>query len=174
MSLDIDEMIRARVIQPGSHAMGRLKYRFRDEEFFIRFEALAGDPWDSWIRLRYADIDDKIFLAATEPHLGGLRWWFVCPSENRRVRKLYLPPAGLRFRSRHAYRLAYASQREAVYDRAMRRTRNICRRLGSDPHDCCCPEKPARMRWVTYSRLIDNLAAAERVADERFTQGSLH
>jgi hypothetical protein len=178
VSLDIDELIRAGVIQPGSHAVGRLKYRFNDDESFIQFEALAGNPWDSWIRLQYAvtdcwsgrphDIDDKILLAASEPRLGGLRWWFVCPYENRRVRKLYLPLGGLRFRSRLAYRLAYASQREAAHHRAMRRARNICRRLGSNPDDCCYPEKPARMRWVTYSRLIDDLAAAERVADERF------
>jgi hypothetical protein len=37
------------------------------------------------------EIDDKIYLATTRPHLGGLRWWFVCPRSNRRVRKLYLP-----------------------------------------------------------------------------------
>jgi hypothetical protein len=27
----------------------------------------------------------------TRPHFGGLRWWFVCPRLNRRVRKLCLP-----------------------------------------------------------------------------------
>jgi hypothetical protein len=25
-------------------------------------------------------IDDKVYLAPTHPHFGGLRWWFVCAS----------------------------------------------------------------------------------------------
>jgi hypothetical protein len=49
------------------------------------------------------------------------------------VRKLYLPFGARRFRSRHAYRLAYASQGEAAHDRAMQRARKLCRRLGGDP-----------------------------------------
>ena len=57
-------------------------------------------------------IDDKVYLAPTRPHFGGLRWWFVCPQLNRRVRKLYLPVGGRHFWSRHAYEPAYASQRE--------------------------------------------------------------
>jgi hypothetical protein len=42
-------------------------------------------------------IDDKIFLATSRPRFGGLRWWFVCPHLNRRVRKLYLPLGGRHF-----------------------------------------------------------------------------
>jgi hypothetical protein len=56
------------------------------------------------------------------------------------VRKLYLPLGGRRFRSLRAYRLACASQREAVNDRAMRRARKLCRKLGGDPTDDCYPE----------------------------------
>ena len=29
------------------------------------------------------------------------------------------------------------------------------------------PEKPLRMRWVTYDRLLDKLIAADRILDER-------
>jgi hypothetical protein len=154
-----------------------MKLQFYDDELGVQFEALACDPWNSWIRLRYAisdywtgeqhEIDDKIYLAASRPRFGGQRWWFVCPNENRRVRKLYLPLGGRRFRSRHAYRLAYASQRETVHDRAMRRARKLCRRLGGDAADDCYPEKPPRMRWTTYNRMMDRLVAADRVADER-------
>jgi len=177
LRLDIDAMIRARVIQPGAHVGGEMKFQFYDDELGVQFEALARDPWNSWIRLRYAisdywtgeqhQIDDKIYLAASQPRFGGQRWWFVCPNENRRVRKLYLPLGGRRFRSRHAYRLSYASQREAVHDGAMRRARKLCRRLGGDPADDRYPEKPPRMRWATYDRLLDKLIAADRVADER-------
>jgi hypothetical protein len=31
------------------------------------------------------------------PVPAGLRWWFVCPHLNRRVRKLYLPLGGRHF-----------------------------------------------------------------------------
>jgi hypothetical protein len=83
------------------------------------------------------------------------------------VRTLYLPLGGRRFRSRHAYRLAYLSQRETVYERAIRRARKLCRRLGGDLADDGYPAKPPRTRWVTYVRLLDKLIAAERVSDER-------
>jgi hypothetical protein len=154
-----------------------MTFRLDDDELAIEFESSAGDPGDSWLRLRYAirdywtgeqhQIDDKIYLTASRPWFGGQRWWFVCPTENRRVRKLYLPFGGHRFRSRRAYRLAYASQREAVHDRAMRRARKLCRRLGGDPmDDHYSPEKPPRMRGATYDRLLDKLIAANRIADE--------
>jgi hypothetical protein len=43
--------------------------------------------------------------------------------------------------------LLMQSQREAVYDRAMRRARKLLRRLGGDPmDDHYPPEKPPRMR----------------------------
>jgi len=145
------------------------------DQIEVKFESRVGEPWESWLRLKYAmadywtgeevEIDDKIFLATTRP-LGGLRWWFVCPHLNRRVRKLYLPLGGRHFWSRRAYRLAYASQRETKYDRALRRARNLRLRLGSDPADDEYPDKPPRMRWATYNRLMDRLVAADAVTDE--------
>jgi hypothetical protein len=95
---------------------------------------------------------------------GSAGWWFVCPNENRRVRNLYLPPGARRFRSRGAYWLAYASQRETVHDRAMRRSDKLRRRLGDDPMDGYYPEKPPRMRGATYDRLLEKLIAANRIA----------
>jgi len=164
------------------HVDGNMKLPSRDGGLLvIRFEASATDPTNNWIRLRYAisdywtgeqhEIDDKIHLAATRPHFGGRRWWFLCPSTNRRLRKLYLPPGRRRFRSLQAYRLINASQQEDFHDRAARRARKIRRRLGGDPMDIAYPQRPSRMRRATYSRLLDKLAAAEcivgRAADER-------
>jgi hypothetical protein len=40
-------------------------------------------------------------------------------------------------------------------------------RLGGDPADDEYPDKPPRMRWATYNRLLDNIRAADGVADER-------
>jgi hypothetical protein len=83
------------------------------------------------------------------------------------VRKLYLPLGGRHFWSRHAYELAYASQRETKFARALRRARKLRLRLGGDPADDEYPDKLPRMRWATYNRLLDKLRAADGVADER-------
>ena len=69
--------------------------------------------------------------------------------------------------SRRAYELAYASQRETKYDRALRRARKLRLRLGGDPTDDEYPDKPSRMRWATYNRLMDRLVAADGVVEER-------
>ena len=39
---------------------------------------------------------------------------------------------------------------------------------GSDPADDEYPDKPLRMRWATYNRLMDRLVAADSVTDELF------
>jgi hypothetical protein len=49
----------------------------------------------------------------------------------------------------------------------MCRARKLCLRLGGDPADAEYPDKPKRMRWTTYNRLMDKLVAADGVADER-------
>jgi hypothetical protein len=122
-------------------------------------------PWLYFTAVGYNPRFHSSRLAKSWPPFGGLRWWFVCPRLNRRVRKLYLPLGGRPFRSRLAYRLAYASQRETLGDRASRTTRKLCRRLGGDPEDDSYPDKPRRMRWNTYNRLMDKLVAADRLAD---------
>jgi hypothetical protein len=177
LRLDIGAMMRWGCIRPGAHLQGEMTLHFYDDELAIKFESRVGDPWDSWLRLQYTihdywtgdpyEIDDKIFLTTTRPSFGGLRWWFVCPRLNRRVRKLYLPLGGRHFRSRRAYRLPYSSQRETVHGRAMRRAEKLCKRLGGDPADDNYPEKPKRMRWATYNRLIDKIARADRIADQQ-------
>jgi hypothetical protein len=177
LRLDIDAMMRRGLVRPGARVGCELRFSLYEDEIDIRCEAHVGGPEGSVVRLRYAmadywtgeeiEIDDEIFLATTRPLFGGLRWWFLCPRSGRRVRKLYLPLGGRHFWSRRAYRLAYASQREAVYDRAMRRARKLYLRLGGDPVDDEYPDKPKRMRWTTYDRLMDKLVAADDVADGR-------
>jgi hypothetical protein len=177
LRLDIDSMMRQGAIQAGCHVTGEMHLNFYDDQIDLTFESRAGYVGDGWLRLRYqmtdywsgqeVEIDDKVYLATTRPRFGGLRWWFVCPRLNRKVRKLYLPLGGRHFWSRRAYRLAYASQRETKYDRALRRARKLYLRLGGDPADDEYPDKPKRMRWTTYNLLMDKLVAADDVADER-------
>jgi hypothetical protein len=69
------------------------------------------------------ECDYKVQLVTTPCHLGGVRWWFICPlSKNgvycgRRVGKLYLPPGGKYYGCRHCYGLSYESRNEPRHGR---------------------------------------------------------
>src|SRR5215470_15334448 len=175
--IDIDWLSRNRLMRPYAREGSGLRFSSSHWDLEAECEAYVGDAGSSWIRLRYEmtdywtdeelKIDDKIWLECSQPHFGGRRWWFVCPRINQPVRKLYLPLGGRHFWSRRAYRLGYGSQRESWHDRAYRRARKLYRRLGGDPADDEYPDKPKRMRWTTYNRLIDKLVAADRVVDAR-------
>src|SRR5262249_37197720 len=125
--IDIDSLRRHRLIGLGRGGFvirGGCVIRFSGpyHDLDVECETHIDDPWNGCVRLKYESpgywraeplvIDDKIFLATSRPPFGGLRWCFVCPRSNRRVRKLSLPLGGRHFWSRRAYELAYASQRE--------------------------------------------------------------
>ena len=177
LRLDIDAMMRWGGIRPGARLAGEMGFKFYGDRLDIKFESRVGDPWDSWLRLRYVihdhwsgephEIDEKVFLAMSQPHFGGRRWWFVCPRLNRRARKLCLPLGGRHFWSRHAYRLGYASQRGTDIDRAHRGQAKIKARLIGklDPDEWDLPPKPKRMRWRTYQRHVNKFDAYERILD---------
>jgi len=118
------------------------------------FTAGSANQWIAWKDTTYNTV---------QVHLIGSD----LKSEGSYSQKLYLPLGGRHFWSRHAYELAYASQRETKFDRALRRARKLRLRLGGDPADDEYPDKPPRMRWATYNRLLDKLRAADGVADER-------
>ena len=80
----------------------------------------------SYIRLMYTmtdrntgketPFDYRVQLVTTPCHLGGVRWWFICPlSRNgvpcgRRVGILYRPPRADYYGCRHCYDLSYESR----------------------------------------------------------------
>jgi hypothetical protein len=177
--IDIDALHRDGLIRLGARAGCVIRFSHPCRDLDVECETHIGGPWNDWVRLKYemrdywtgepVKIDDKVYLAPSRPHFGGLRWWFLCPHLNTRVRTLYLPRNGHHFWSRRAYELAYASQRETKFDRALRRARKLRLRLGGDPADDDYPDKPPRMRWAMYNRLMDKLVAADDVADEQLT-----
>jgi len=83
--------------------------------------------WTGEIRFQYTQtqtysgeresLDYPVRFAATPCHLGGKRWWFICPlvkngiACNRRVLKLYLG-GGKYFGCRHCYNLTHRSCQE--------------------------------------------------------------
>ena len=176
--LNVDKLLSRCGIRRGGHVRGTYEFDFSDQDLRIDFECRIDDPGHSWLRLRYQiydywtgephNIDDLICLVASHPPFGGLRWWFVCPRTNRRVRMLHLPLGARRFACRRAYRLVYSSQRGTAVDRAHRGQAKIKARLTGDcdPGEWDLPPKPKWMRWRTYQRYVDKYDRYEAVLDE--------
>jgi hypothetical protein len=130
----------------------------------MRLRYRATDYWTQ----EQNDVVETVRLAISRPRFGGVRWLFICPCSNRRVRKLYLPFGARRFASRRYHRLAYRSQRASWYDRAIDQAFKIRRRLGNagavgDPF----PVRPKGMHRATYDCLIERLAKNEGLCDDR-------
>src|SRR5262245_23867288 len=128
LRLDIDKLMRWGVIQPGDHLSGEMTFNFDDDKLTIKFESRLDELQESWLRLQYAidddwtgqthEIDDRIFLVSTRPPFGGLRWWFLCPRLNHRVRKLYQTLAdGIFGQGRHMGSCTHHSVRLCMTER---------------------------------------------------------
>jgi hypothetical protein len=88
----------------------------------VTYTLSVGDGAGS-LRLLYqlgeskTSFDYRVRLVTTACHLGGERWWFICPlvkagvACGRRVRKLYL--CGKYFGCRHCHNLTYRSSQES-------------------------------------------------------------
>src|SRR5262249_26755541 len=102
---------------------------------------------------------------------GASRPYFICPGLvngincGRRVAKLY--GAARYFLCRHCCRLAYASQNEGVWDRALRRANKTGNVFGGEPGMAApFPQKPKGMWRRTYERLREQAIKAEMLAEE--------
>ena len=121
----------------------------------------------SWQDEYGATLTQRVPIVWTPCTLGGRRPWFRCEVYTKRKycgsRAAILYSAGELFACRRCHQLAYASQNETPYLRAIRRTRKIRMRLGAgfsfaEPF----PEKPPGMHRRTYLRM--RLAAGESIA----------
>ena len=111
-----DDQLRINESQPPSNSGFSWK----------RSEYSAKAPRERVLQIHYVILTASGFrrtaqtmtLQSTEPHYGGLRWWFTCPMINqgfrcdRRVGKLYLPPDARYFGCRSCYDLTYRSVQE--------------------------------------------------------------
>jgi len=93
-----------------------------------------------------------VMLEWTPCNYGGTRVWFRCPiwSCGRRVAVLY---GNGMFACRQCHQLAYESQREQPYSRALSHAQAIVERLSGAWADGF-PDKPKGMHWRTYSGLF--------------------
>src|SRR5262245_58087981 len=170
LTLNIDQLIKARFLIPGSRMSGRIDWtRNGQPAGAVRYESQLALP-NACLRLYFTvsdrirseshSIEQEIRLTTTRPSLGGARWWFICPQSGARVGRLHLPPGSMHFAARRAHGLRYACQTENACQRATRRAWKLIAKLGGETH-CCflpfLPQKPARMRWSTYSKKVNEL-----------------
>jgi len=141
---------------------GTIRFRAEGDCLILsyRVQKNGGEWWD---------VEQSTPIGWTQCRFGGRRPYFVCRGVatgvecNRRVTKLY--GAGTYFLCRHCYRLAYASQREGPYDRALRRQEKIRMQLGGDPGvRSPFPDRPKGMHRKTYQRLRSKMWNAEMSA----------
>lgn len=96
-----------------------------------------------------------IRLTYTQPHLGGRRWCFVCPS-GRRCRTLYLISRTSIFQCRQAAGLTYYSKQLNPADRVKHRARKLRKALpGAD--DDKYPPRPRGMHQRKYEEIVSRL-----------------
>jgi hypothetical protein len=164
-AIDSAQWTRAGILHDGCICSG--------QQSFIRYDVNTADGMHSYVNLTYdlrsgEHLDYLVFLETTQPHYGGLKWWFKCPLVRngqpckRRVQKLFLPPRGSRFGCRHCYNLSYASRSHSSLDRSREKARRIQLRLGGsaslfDPF----PPKPRGMWWKSYQRLRYQFTCAD-------------
>ena len=125
----------------GGEHVGSISYINSPDALILSY-TLNGDP-------RRQDVPKL----RTRCHYGGWRTWLGCPRCGRRCAVLYLTASG--FDCRICARVAYLSQSEDAAGRALRRLHKIEARLGEDG------EKPPRMHWRTYERLVEQANEAD-------------
>jgi hypothetical protein len=128
-SIDARWLVREGIIKPGVWRSGSLRWtseRTAEDRGSIGYTVEAREDGTGTMTLKYTyasgdpeeeKLEYPVRLVTTRPHLGGLRWWFICPLVvdgrpcRRRVAKLYGP--GKYFGCRTCKGLVYESSQEA-------------------------------------------------------------
>lgn len=172
--LNLDKLRRDHLVVPGIYRRASLTWswtgtgeRIADIGVMIDTHETGGS-----LRLQFrsrdtmtgerTETDQPIELVTIPQPFGGRRWFAVCPYSGARCSKLYMPAGATKFAARGAWRrLGYRAQREAPYDRALRRAFKIRRRLGDDGGIADPVIKPRWMRWNTFDRQLAELHRVE-------------
>jgi hypothetical protein len=127
--------------------------------------SVQGGEYGATLVLNYtlsgSPVTQRIRLASSPCRFGGVRWLAICPSTGRRVAHLYIGASGAF--SRHAYRLAFNSQRECPLDRSLRRRGKALEKLKTD--DPGFLPRPKGMHARTYERLLEGVWREEAFFD---------
>lgn len=192
LKLDLWRLQRQRLFVPsGNESWTTLVWRNSasgEETARCELRYCAGNG-KGWLRLKYRatpygretrEIDDLFVLEPFPQPFGGVRWYIICPTTDRRCQCVYLPCGAYHFRSRHAFncRLLYSSQkqdgRSRLFERSRREAAKILRRgpqaWRQEYAECDFPPKPPRMHWKTYCRALDRWELAEQEADRMLSR----
>ncbi len=139
LEIDANRWMREGILRADVHRTGSWRWTYTaGGSFLVNYEVNTLDQlaasvhlWYSWEWTATKERDSanyRVDLTATRPHLGGLRWWFLCPLTvnhracTRQVGRLYLPPDARYFGCRHCYDLTYTTcQKSHKFDRFHRR-----------------------------------------------------
>jgi hypothetical protein len=171
--IDVNQLSDKGCLRPGCTSTCRwivgnevvsLKLRAEAERLLLFYAVRVGDG-------KWEDMTETIPIVYLRCRFGGSRAYFICPGPGggtdcgRRMIKLHL--SRRYFLCRRCNRLAYASQYEHPWQRALRRANKLRQRLGiaagiAEP----LPDKPKGM-WVrTYGCLLNEILQAEILAHE--------
>ena len=173
LMLDVNQLSEKGCLRTGSSST--CQWVLGNEIFSINLRAEAGR-----VHLAYTarvgdggceEMAETISIVHLRCRFGGSRAYFICPGPGdgtecgRRITKLHL--SRRYFLCRHCNRLAYASQFERPWQRALRRASKLKQRLGvgggiAEP----LPDKPKGMWTRTYGCLLDEILQAEMLASE--------
>jgi hypothetical protein len=117
-SLNINDMIKGKWIEPGHHTSGIIRWHIAGKEVASIRHDDRMDLWPPYLRRYYTynkteHYDYKVHCTTTKPYYEGLRYWFLCPSCNKRVGKLYLAEGQRYFTCRVCQNLTYQSCRDS-------------------------------------------------------------
>lgn len=163
LKLDVRRMQRGGFLRAGSWSTwtwSRNGERLASIQMRTDFDCVVliyrhqGYGEDEWTRKDY-----PVSLEWTRCNYGGERAWFRCPRPGcgRRVATLW---GGAMFYCRQCQNLAYESQNETAWDRALTKVQSIKVKLGGHPAGDF-PPKPEGMHWRTYYRLMTQAEQAE-------------
>lgn len=155
-------------LKEGQFKCGQLTWSWCDEvRSTIGYSIFVSKDGESYFRPRYTNTDTKeefdykVQLVPTNPHYGGVRWWFRCPNCRKKCGLLYL---GSRIMAcRKCYGLSYESSNQSYADRHTNKAFKIAESLGMIGNllDGFYGEKPKGMHWRTYNKKLQQLKECE-------------
>ncbi|MEO9516088.1 MAG: hypothetical protein ABJH45_02535 [Paracoccaceae bacterium] len=175
-SLDVNRLKREGALRIGhvgtwvwsrdDEEVARIGYQTTNAGFQLDYRVMQyGGDWET--------ITQTVPLTLVDCHYGKQRPYFLCPGVvngrhcGRRVGKLFM--GGKYFLCRHCYNVAYTSQSEPSYDRALRRANKLRVALGVEPGMAnWIGPKPKGMWHQTYQRKRSEIERYENQANHFF------
>lgn len=168
LAISISDLSKNNILNPGRYTLS-----WKVNETPVGAVRLTVNPDTLTLVVSYrwtsCHVSITVTLTRTPCHLGGERWWFLCPDCNRRVGFLYID--GSRVACRHCLDLRYTSQREQPFDRAIRRKQKLEVRLGVKQHGSgLIPIKKKGRHWRTHDALLRKLQEEDYTLEQRIDE----